>query len=91
MFKITSWLSKKKKIDSGAQIFNYDIQLELELLKTSFDYSIGNNLEKEIITKIVENIVKEIYPEVREKLMGHKGFEKIINEIRLNIAKQYVK
>lgn len=40
--------------------------------------------------QIAQLVASEIYPEVKDKLMQDKEFQKIINEIRLLTAKRFI-
>jgi hypothetical protein len=45
---------------------------------------------EKIKEKVIEQMVIELYPEVKDKILGDKEFKKIINEIRLKVAKHFV-
>jgi hypothetical protein len=85
------------------KILNWEIKkvVKAESVKPSFDFKImGTFLEEDFnsyetmhsVQRIIgEKIAEEILPEFKAKLLTTKGVEQIINEIRLNLAKQIIK
>jgi len=64
---------------------------ELEFSVTLTEEIVRSYSRYEEIGKLVaEKIVTEMYPQIKDKLMNSPEFEKIINEIRLQISKKFL-
>jgi hypothetical protein len=45
-----------------------------------------HNMQEEV----VKHISRDIYPDIKERMLEDENFKKIINEIRLKVSKQFI-
>lgn len=82
--KILNWEIKKvARASASDDLITFNIAGEF--IKADLtSYSTLSGIRNEVINKLFE----EIYPDVKDALLKHSGMQKIITEIRLDLAKK---
>lgn len=73
----------KTSTDSSDKELEFSIALTKEILTSYSRY-------EEIGKLVADRITTEVYPEIKGKLMASPEFDKIINEIRLQVGKKFL-
>lgn len=71
-----------------AESTNYEFTILGEFMKDSLTNSQTFYIVRD---GFINKLVAEIYPDIKNKLMENNEFQKIINEVRLLVAKEFIK